>query len=172
MTVNGRQLRVDGERLLVVDVGTRWFQLILLVLGFVQTISTIFALTFVALGIAGEAPWPIGVVSLVVAVACGGLIWLVVKHPHLWRLPSRDESSVVVVFDLGSQRLLSGSGMVLAPLASVVVRRRSFTLTSSGIATLVVSWPGGSTRLVSEGPFSTGFDSFVEELSSRGIAVS
>ena len=170
VTTNGRRLQVDGARLLVVDVGTSRFSLLLLVLGFVLTLSSLFTLTYLSLGIVGAAPWPIGVVSAAVAVVFGFLIWLVVRTRRRREQRPAGETPTIVVFDLDSQRLLSGLGTPLAALDTVVVRRRRFT-TFGTIARLVVEWPGGSIELVREDIFDNGFDDFCRQLSSRGVDV-
>ena len=165
---NGRKLVRDGSRLVVVATGTKGTAPLLLVPGLVAMMAGVFALVYVPLWLVGEAPWPIGLVALLVAVLAGALLrWVARFRRRLDARPWRSRP-VVAIFDFDAGQLLGRSAEPLAPIGNVVIRRRM--IWGNGTASrLMAEWPGGSVELVRASLFSAGPSTFASELSKRGV---
>ncbi len=168
-THNGRRLVVDGDRVVLVDLGTRWTVPLLIGVGFFFGIGVVFTLTYVPLAIARSVPWQGAAAAAATVVVLGTTLRWLIRYRR--RMASRplEQQKTVAIFDFDQGRLRTPDGSTDVSLGNVTLRSRRHVRTLA--SRLSAEWPEGRLVVVEEGVFSSGHGRFESILGSHGLRV-
>lgn len=143
---------------------TTTFLFVSVLLTFITCINGVVQLV---LNRAHSSMWIPGLILIGIGFLFLGISIVVARYRKKINALAFDQLETICAFDLNAGKLLGSTGLALADLSQVNLRRK-MQLTSSS-RSLVLNFPGGSILLAKGSPFAGGVGAVEQALLGRGI---